>query len=161
MPRSTLNSLLSSELVSPRYRSFILRRLGADVMGTRIMSDVRFIGQLKNLTIGSGTFLNTGSIVFLGSRVHIGKDVAIGPRCTIMTGTHAIGDSSRRASHPTQYRDVRIEDGAWLGAGVIVQPGVTIGHGCVVAAGAVVTGDCDANVLYGGIPARPLRKLGD
>ena len=40
-------------------------------------------------------------------------------------------------------------------------PGVKIKHGSVVAAGAVVTEDCEADTLYGGIPAKILRRLGE
>ncbi|WP_281250869.1 acyltransferase [Sinomonas mesophila] len=76
-----------------------------------------------------------------------------------MTGTHDIGPSDRRASEPTRYSPVRIGKGAWLGAGVVVQPGVSIGEGCVVAAGAVVTKDLDPNGLYAGVPAKLVRSL--
>ena len=56
---------------------------------------------------------------------------------------------------------VRIGRNCWLGAGVIVLPGVTIGDNTVVGAGSVVTKDLPSNVLAVGTPARVLREIGD
>ena len=53
-----------------------------------------------------------------------------------------------------------LEDGVWLGGGVIVLPGVTIGAGTVVGAGAVVTRDLPPGVVAVGSPARVLRTIG-
>ncbi|MCZ4560902.1 acyltransferase [Rhodococcus sp. IEGM 1401] len=77
-----------------------------------------------------------------------------------MTGTHDIGTPEKRAAEPTRFRPVTIHDGAWLGAGVIVNPGISIGKGCIIAPGAVVTKDCEPNGLYTGVPAVRKRDLG-
>ena len=42
----------------------------------------------------------------------------------------------------------------WLGARVMVMPGVTIGDGCVVGAGSVVTSDLPTEAIAVGTPAR-------
>ena len=47
----------------------------------------------------------------------------------------------------------------WLGAGVIVLPGVTIGDNSIVAAGSVVTKDIGENVIVAGSPAKVLRQI--
>jgi maltose O-acetyltransferase len=85
--------------------------------------------------------------------------VYIAHRVNVLTATHAIGDRRQRASLPQQRRPVEIGSGCWLGTGATVLPGVTIGDGCVIAAGAVVTGDCTADGLYAGVPARRIRDL--
>ena len=48
------------------------------------------------------------------------------------------------------------DDGADLGVGSIVLPGVTIGDGAIIGAGAVVTRDVAAGATVAGNPARPL-----
>jgi acetyltransferase-like isoleucine patch superfamily enzyme len=52
--------------------------------------------------------------------------------------------------------DVRIERRVWLGANVVVLPGVTIGEGAVIAASAVVMHSIPAFAIAGGVPAKVL-----
>lgn len=78
---------------------------------------------------------------------------------SLITHTHEIGDSHRRASPKTIYKSIRIEEGCWLGANVIVLPGVTIGKGTIIAAGAVVIRDCEPNSLYAGVLAKLIKRL--
>jgi acetyltransferase-like isoleucine patch superfamily enzyme len=52
-----------------------------------------------------------------------------------------------------------IEDGAWIASGVTILPGVTIGKHAVVASSAVVTKSLEGYAVYGGIPAKLLRKI--
>ncbi|MDR1682280.1 MAG: sugar O-acetyltransferase, partial [Candidatus Symbiothrix sp.] len=54
---------------------------------------------------------------------------------------------------------VTIEDGCWIGGGVIIVPGVTIGRASVIGAGSVVTKDIPANSLAVGNPCRVIRQL--
>lgn len=56
---------------------------------------------------------------------------------------------------------VHIGENVWLGAGVIVLPGVTIGENSVIGAGSVVTRDIPANVVAVGNPCRVLREITD
>jgi maltose O-acetyltransferase len=63
------------------------------------------------------------------------------------------------AAWRTMTAPVSIGDDVWLGAGVLVLPGVTVGDRSVVAAGAVVSEDVPADSLAVGIPARIVRSL--
>ena len=56
---------------------------------------------------------------------------------------------------------VRIGRNCWLGAGVIVLPGITIGDNTVVGAGSVVTRDLPSGVVAAGNPCRVLREIGE
>ena len=56
-------------------------------------------------------------------------------------------------------RPVTIGNDCWLGAGVIVCPGVTIGDNTVVGAGSVVTKDLPSNVVAVGNPCRVMREI--
>jgi maltose O-acetyltransferase len=77
----------------------------------------------------------------------------------LLTADHPL-DAATRISGLESGRPISIGDGAWLGGGVIVCPGVTIGERTVVGAGAVVTRDLPADVLATGVPARVVRVLG-
>lgn len=52
---------------------------------------------------------------------------------------------------------VNIGNDVWIGANVIILPGVTIGDGSIIAAGAVVTKDVDDYAIVGGVPAKVIR----
>lgn len=148
-----------SPLVPNRRRARLLRRLGQRGIGdTFVCAGVTFSGR-DSPTCGSGCFVN-GQVHFDGGPIEMGRNVYIGQRAMILTGTHRIGGPDRRAGEPV-HRGVRIGEGTWIGAGAIVLPGVTVGEGCVIGAGAVVIGDCDAHGLYAGVPARRIRDLAD
>ena len=84
----------------------------------------------------------------------------IGPNVTIATAGHPIEPSLRRQG--MQYNmEVHIGNNVWLGAGVIVLPGVTIGENSVIGAGSIVTKDIPANVVAVGNPCRVLREIGE
>lgn len=51
-------------------------------------------------------------------------------------------------------REVIIGNDVWIGANVILLPGIKIGDGAIVASGAVVTKDVDAYTVVGGVPAK-------
>ena len=75
-----------------------------------------------------------------------------------VTSSHRIGMPGRRAG-PLQHQPIKVEDGAWIGAGAMILPGCTVAQGCVVAAGAVVIRSCEPNGLYAGVPAKRIKDL--
>lgn len=151
-------AVASSRMWSPTTRSRILRRAGVKVGRARVLSGIRFIGDPGVLSIGDGVFINAELLVGANAPVTIGRGVRIGPRCTLVPTTHELGPSSARAG-ATVAAPIVLDDGCWLGAGVTILSGVTVGAGAVVAAGAVVTADCEPDALYGGVPAKLLRRL--
>jgi maltose O-acetyltransferase len=109
-------------------------------------------------SIGARTFVNYGAIILDCARVTIGDDVQLATNVQLLTATHPLEAGSRRARWESA-EPISVGDGAWLGGGVIVCPGVTIGENTVVGAGAVVIGDLPPNVLAVGNPCRPIREL--
>ena len=57
------------------------------------------------------------------------------------------------------YKPIVIKDGAHVGIGAIIMPGVTIGEGAVIGAGAVVTKDVPAYCVAVGAPARVIKDF--
>ena len=56
---------------------------------------------------------------------------------------------------------IHIGENCWLGAGVIVVPGVTIGDNVVIGASSVVTKDIPSNSVAMGTPCRVVRQIND
>lgn len=110
------------------------------------------------ISVGARTFINYGVIVLDAATVTIGEDVQIGPRVQLVTALHPLESEPRRRGVETAA-PVRIGNGAWLAAGVIVLPGVSIGADAVVGAGSVVTNDLPAGHLCFGNPCRVVREI--
>jgi maltose O-acetyltransferase len=154
--RTFINSIVAAQLMPRSIRRIILRAWGVD-MQTKALHP-RFVFSSPNVSIGSGTTINWYAFFDAGARITIGKQCGAGPGCQFLTTTHEIGGPGRRMGTDVT-RPVTIGDGTWLGASVVVQPGVTIGEGCVIATGAVVTQDCEPHGFYAGVPARRVRDL--
>jgi acetyltransferase-like isoleucine patch superfamily enzyme len=110
------------------------------------------------LDIEPGVFINYGTSVSASLHVRIGADTQIGPHCMLIDNAFHHVEPERRNERPPSAPIV-LEPNVWLGARVIVLPGVTIGRHSCVAAGSVVTKDVPARTLVGGMPARPIRSL--
>ena len=118
-------------------------------------------GVAGNVQIGNGTHIGDHSIIDCAANVTIGQEVAIGPNCVLYTHDHDYNSESAAAwKGPLICKDIVIEDGAWVGSGVTLLPGVTIGKRAVIAAGAVVTKDVPAHSIWGGIPAKQIGGTG-
>ena len=119
-----------------------------------------FVDYGEHLHIGARTFVNYNLTALDVAPITIGADCQIGPGVQLLTPTHPVEPSARRAKLEAALPIV-IGDNVWLGGGVIVCPGVSIGENSVIGAGAVVTRDVPANVVAVGNPARVLRSIGD
>lgn len=83
-----------------------------------------------------------------------------GPNVTLATAGHPILPELRQQGY--QYNmPIRIGKNCWLGAGVIVMPGITIGDNVVIGAGSIVTKDIPSNVVAVGNPCRILREVNE
>jgi acetyltransferase-like isoleucine patch superfamily enzyme len=129
-------------------------------------NDIRIVGNqipvellsypTGTLSIGNGTFINSGVSICATSSVTIGCNCLIGQNTMIMdTDLHDVTDI-HKSPEPSP---VVIEDNVWLAARVIVLKGVRIGKGAVVAAGAVVTKNVAAYTLVAGVPAKVIRNI--
>ncbi len=114
----------------------------------------------KHVHLGRNVYANFGLTLVDDTDIHIGAYTMLGPRVVIATAGHPILPALREEI--CQYNlPVHIGRNCWLGAGVIVLPGVTIGDNSVIGAGSVVTRDIPANVVAVGSPCRVLREIGE
>lgn len=90
--------------------------------------------------------------------ITLGDRVSIAPRVTLVTSSHP-NDSRIRPFAPVQRAPIVIEADVWLGAGVVVLPGVRIGRGAIVGANSVVTADVAPLHVVAGVPAKTIRVL--
>lgn len=100
-----------------------------------------------DVVIGDRVTVKSGVQLWDGLRV--GNDVFIGPNASFANDRFP---RSRR--RPEKFLQTILEDGASIGAGAVILPGITIGANAMVAAGAVVTRSVPPNAVVVGNPAR-------
>ena len=88
----------------------------------------------------------------------LGDRVSIGPRVTFILVSHP-NASEIRGTIREREAIIRVNSDAWIGAGVIILPGLTIGEGAVVGAGSVVTKDVPAHSIVVGNPAHIIKTM--
>lgn len=114
----------------------------------------------RHVHLGNHVYANFGLICVDDTHIYIGDHTMMGPNVNLATANHPLLPELREKAY--QYNlPIHIGKNCWLGAGVIVVPGVTIGDNTVIGAGSVVTKDIPANSLAVGNPCRVLRELND
>lgn len=109
------------------------------------------------IQIGDGSEL--GQHCLIHSHVVIGNKVIMGPNVKIYSRNHRFDDLSVPiADQGKNQLETRIGDDVWIGANVIVLPGVCVGNHSVIAAGSVVTKDIEPYSIVGGNPAKLIKK---
>ena len=109
---------------------------------------------------GKNIYANFNLTLVDDTHIYVGDYSMFGPNVTIATAGHPIDPELRRQG--LQYNmPVHIGKNCWLGAGVIVMPGVTIGDNTVIGAGSIVTRDIPSGVVAVGNPCQILREVGE
>ena len=113
----------------------------------------------RHVHFGSRIYANYNLTLVDDTHIYVGDHTMFGPNVTVATAGHPILPELRDKG--LQYNmPVRIGRNCWLGAGVVVLPGVTIGDNAAIGAGSVVTKDIPSNVVAVGNPCRVLRAIG-
>lgn len=114
----------------------------------------------RHVHFGKNVYANFNLTLVDDTHIYVGDNTMFGPNVTVATAGHPIHPALRERG--LQYNmPVHIGRNCWLGAGVIVLPGVTIGDNTVIGAGSVVTRDLPGNVVAVGNPCRVLRPVGE
>ena len=142
-------------------RAALLREMFAEVgEGCYIEPPLHANWAGRFVHLGKSVYANFNLTLVDDTRIDIGDNTMIGPNVTISVAGHPI-DPELRLRVAQFNLPVRIGRNCWLGAGVIVLPGVTIGDNSVIGAGSVVTKDIPANVVAIGTPCRVIRPISE
>lgn len=114
----------------------------------------------RHVHFGNHVYANFNLTLVDDTHIYIGSHSMIGPGVIIATAGHPVLPILREQEY--QYNaPIHIGSNCWLGAGVIVLPGVTIGDNTVIGAGSVVTKDIPSDVVASGAPCRVMRPIGE
>ena len=112
------------------------------------------------LHFGKHIYVNFNLTLVDDTHVYVGDYTMIGPNVTIAVAGHPILPELRQQAYQFDA-PVRIGKNCWIGAGVLILPGVTIGDDVVIGAGSVVTKDLPDRVVAAGNPCRVMREVNE
>ena len=155
-----LNEYNANPHVRPEKREQMLKRMFAEI-GENCYVESPFYANWggHHVHFGKNIYSNFGLTLVDDTHIYVGDNTMFGPNVIIATAGHPI-DAELRAKGLQYNMPVRIGRNCWLGAGVIVMPGVTIGDNTVIGAGSVVTKDIPSGVVAVGNPCRVMREVG-
>lgn len=153
-------------------------RLGnGTIVEDGVMFEMQYGGEVvfgERATIRSGAIISPyGGMIQLGNDcavqhyavlyghggLSVGNFVMIAAHCLVVPANHGIDPNGTPIhSQPLSKKGIRMGNDIWVGGGVRIMDGVVIGDGAVIAAGAVVTNDVTPNMIFGGVPAKPIRS---
>ncbi len=117
----------------------------------------------RDCVIGRGAYIDHDVVVGSCCKIQnyaliyhpatIGDGVFIGPAVQILNDPYPRATEPDGSAKQWTALGVVVEDGASIGAGSILLPGVTIGAWSMIGAGSIVTHDVPAGGLYRGKPA--------
>lgn len=112
------------------------------------------------LEIGSNVSIHDNCYIDAGGSITIGSNVSIAHNSTLLSGTHTY----KKRSLPIKYNEIiknglKIENDVWIGCGVRILSNIIISKRVIVAAGAVVNKNLESYYIYGGIPAKQIKKI--
>jgi len=118
-------------------------------------------GARRNLLKIGGVHLGKGC--FIGSNVNFDgiypNLIEVGDNCVITSGTHILSHFFNTKDRRFYAGRVVIGNHVFIGLNTLIVNPVNIGDNAVIAAGSIVNKDIPANEIWGGNPARFIKKI--
>lgn len=142
---------LLSHVPSHHFRKIVLKYLFSMHIGKKAVlyswSEIRCPWLI---TVGDHSIIGDEVKLDGRNKITIGNNVNFSSGVWIWTEQHDV----QSPLFLGEGGPVTIQDHAWVSCRTVILPNITIGEGAVVAAGAVVTKNCEAYSIYGGVPAK-------
>lgn len=141
-------------------RLLVRNRYVADELIRLQLLEPRVFGDKRRVCVHPTAKLDNAIVNVISGAVELEAWAFCGHDVKLLTGTHDITRrQADRHAYPTEGRDIRIREGAWIGSGATVLGPCEVGAHAVVAAGSVVTRDVEPLTVVAGVPARVVRTL--
>ena len=145
--------LKTSLLPINSFKMVLLRMFGAKVGKCVTIKPGVNIKYPWNLTIGNHTWIGENVWIDCLVPVSIGSDVCLSQGAVLLTGNH----NYKKTSFDLITAELTIEDGVWIGACSLVNPGITASSHSVLTSGSVANKNMEAYAIYQGNPAVKVR----
>lgn len=149
----------SSNPSAPDYRKVF--KGGRIIIGnrTKIKDHAMLVSYNGSIVVGQNCTINPFAIVYGQGGVRIGDNVLIAAHAVVVSSNHKHDNVEVPIREQgLSAKGIVIENDVWIGAGAKILDGVTIGQGSIIGAGSVVTKSVDSYSVYGGVPAKLIRR---
>ncbi len=135
-------------------KRFLLRLFGAKVGKKVLLKSRLFITLPWKVEIGDHSWI--GEEVWLDSldQIRIGDHCCVSQRAYLGTGSH----DAKKSTFDLVTKPIELEEGVWVGAGVMIAPGVQVGEHAFLTLGSVVTRNVSPRTVVAGNPATTVRQ---
>jgi putative colanic acid biosynthesis acetyltransferase WcaF len=137
-----------------KIKCILLRLFGAKVGAGVVIKPSVNIKYPWLLTIGDYVWIGEHVWIDNLTRVRIGNNVTLSQGAMLLTGSH----DYKAEQFGLIVKEIKLEDGVWIGAKAVVCPGVTCFSHSILSVGSVATSDLEAYWIYQGVPAGKKRE---
>lgn len=134
-------------------KRWLLRLFGAKIAAGVVIKPGVNIKYPWNLQIGANTWVGEGVWIDSLVLVSIGANVCLSQGALILTGSH----NYKRQTFDLITGQVTLADGVWIGAGAIINQGITAHTHAVLTAGSIANKNLEAYSICQGNPAVKIR----
>ncbi len=125
----------------------------------RIDRGVRILAaNTSTIDIKSGTRIGLYSILNGGDSITVNENCLISGFVYLQTSMHRHKDDVPIKNQGYDHKPITLGQNSWLGAHVVILPGVTLGEKCVVGSNAVVNKSFGSKETIVGVPAKSINK---
>lgn len=125
---------------------------------SRLCKGQRFT-KTKSIKIGDNCFINKKNLFSCEGGIKIGNHCLVGFENKFITVTHPECNTKKNEPGSSiSFEPINIGNNVWITSNCVILPGTTIEDNVILAAGAIATGKLEKGWLYGGVPAKKIRK---
>lgn len=139
------------------HSSFYLQKVVFENGGGTLIKRNAYFGDGHGISIGENSQIGLNAV--LSTVVTLGDNVVMGPDVIIYSNSHEYADVNIPINQQGMKKSnpVTIGNNVWIGARVVILPGVTIGDNCIIGANTVVTKSVPANSVVTGHAGRVVK----
>lgn len=125
-------------------------------------SEVRINGVIKiefpeNVEIQSRVYIGNNAYINGRGGVVVGENTRISRNLIIYSANHNYHGKTLPYDNEHKRREVKIAQNVWIGANVVLVPGVKIGEGAIIGAGSVISKDVPPCAVVVSSPQRVVK----
>lgn len=130
------------------------------IMKSHISAGTQIIADIGSTLLINNSFIGRNCVIAAKDKVFINKNCLIAEMVVIRDQDHLVNlDHESKTRKDFNVAAIEIKENVWIASKATILKGVTIGEYSVIAASAVVTNDIPGYEVWGGIPAKFIRKI--